>query len=330
MKSEENNILVSIVIPVYGVEKYIERCASSLFEQTYSNIEFVFVDDCTPDASIAKMNTILERYPQRKANVNVIKNISNCGQAAVRNIGVKHCHGQFLMHVDSDDWLDKNVVKYCIEQQKKENADIVIFDRKFHYKKNIQTIIVKEQENKEQILIQMLKREREVSIWGMLIRTTLYTSHNIKCVEGVNMSEDYQTSPRLVYFAKCITFAHGIYYNYECRNTKSISSSFTAKNVKQELVTLNVLLSFFSNKEEIFKQASDYGIAKQLCYFRHNAAYFKLDKLYTELSNMVKQINETTISTLPLPYRIGLHIHQAFLLRWYVGILKKLKTINIQ
>lgn len=323
--TKAEDIMVSIVIPVYGVEKYIERCAESLFRQTYSNIEYIFVDDCTPDASIALMEAVLEKYPTRKEGVNVVKNISNRGLAAVRNIGVKHCHGQFLLHVDSDDWIKEDVVARCVEEQRKHDADIVVYDRKVWSNNGIQTVHVNEAENKEQFLAQMLRRERNISIWGMLIRTSLYTDHHIECVEGVNMSEDYQTSPRLAYYAKNVAFAHDTYYNYECRNMKSISATFTENNVRQEFVTLDVISAFFSDKEKMFSQAALYGVAKQLCYFRHNAAYYSMFTLKDCIEEKIKHLPASILNTLPLPYRIGLHIHSTRILRFYVGILKTLK-----
>ena len=205
--------VVTIIIPVYNVSKYIARCASSLFEQTYPNIEYVFVDDCSPDDSISILMSVLERYPKRKDRVNVVKNITNCGQAAVRNIGVKHCHGQFLMHVDSDDWLDVDVVEKCVKKQIETDADIIAFDRNIYLRDGIRKVSAREANTKEEFLVQMLRREREISIWGMLIRTSLYKEHQIACVEGINMSEDFQTSPRLVYYANRISILHGVAYN---------------------------------------------------------------------------------------------------------------------
>lgn len=318
--------LVSIIIPIYGVEKYIERCAVSLFEQTYTKIEYIFVNDCTPDKSIEKLNEVLKKYPARKASVNVVNNITNCGLAAVRNIGVKHCHGQFLMHVDSDDWLDVDVVEECVKKQKDTNADIVAFDRILYLPNKIQKKSATEASSKEEFLIQMLKREREISIWGMLIRTSLYKENHIRCAEGINMSEDYQTSPRLAYYAKQIAILHGVAYNYECRNQKSISAMFTEKNVKQELVTLNVLDVFFADKPEMFKSAFLIGKAKQFCYFRQNSAFYGLKNIYDEINCKLNSISHKTRQALPLPYRIGLSIHNISLLKIYVGILKYFKN----
>ena len=326
MFEKNKEYLVSIIIPVYGVEKYIERCANSLFAQTYSNIEYVFVNDCTPDRSIERLNEVLKKNPARKASVNVVENITNCGLAAVRNIGVKHCHGQFLMHVDSDDWLDVDVVEKCVKKQIETDADIIAFDRNIYLRDGIRKVSAREANTKEEFLVQMLRREREISIWGMLIRTSLYKEHQIACVEGINMSEDFQTSPRLVYYANRISILHGVAYNYECRNSKSISATFNEKNVNQELVTLDVLDAFFADKPEIFKSAFLIGKAKQLCYFRQNSAFYGLKNIYEEINCKLNSISQKTRQALPLPYRIGLSIHNISLLKIYVGILKYLKS----
>ena len=79
------NPKVSILVPIYNVEKYIERCAVSLFEQTYENIEYVFVNDCTPDQSIKVLKHVLGRYPQRSSKTKVINHDRNRGVAASRN-----------------------------------------------------------------------------------------------------------------------------------------------------------------------------------------------------------------------------------------------------
>lgn len=80
---------VSVIIPVYGVEKYIERCARSLFEQTLDDIEFIFVNDCTLDNSINVLETTLEEYPKRKSQVQIINFEQNQGAAKAREIGMK-------------------------------------------------------------------------------------------------------------------------------------------------------------------------------------------------------------------------------------------------
>lgn len=87
---------ISVLVPVYGVEKYIARCAESLFGQTYSNLEFVFVDDCTPDRSIAVLHEVMERWPQRAAQVRILRNDRNSGVGYVRQRLIDESTGDCL------------------------------------------------------------------------------------------------------------------------------------------------------------------------------------------------------------------------------------------
>ena len=87
MKQE---IKVTVAVPIYGVEKYIERCAVSLFEQTYSNIEYIFVNDCTCDNSMGILKSILDKYPERKKQVKIIVHEQNKGLGAARNTAIKY------------------------------------------------------------------------------------------------------------------------------------------------------------------------------------------------------------------------------------------------
>ena len=100
---------ISVIIPVYNVEKYIERCVRSLFEQTLGEIEYIFVDDCTPDGSIAILRRIIEDYPERKPFVSIISHEQNKGLAIARRTGVNAACGEYVAFCDSDDWVDTNM-----------------------------------------------------------------------------------------------------------------------------------------------------------------------------------------------------------------------------
>ena len=115
---------VSIIVPVYGVEKYIERCARSLFSQTYPDIEYIFVDDGSPDRSVEILEQVVEAFPQRKPRVTILRK-SNEGQSFARRDGIAASHGDFLMFVDSDDWLEPLAVEKLVAAAA--DADIVTF-----------------------------------------------------------------------------------------------------------------------------------------------------------------------------------------------------------
>ena len=102
---------VSVIIPVYSVERYIGRCVESLFGQTLDDMEFVFVDDCTPDRSMEVMREVLERYPHRKAQVREVRLDAHRGQAVGRRAGVEVATGDFVTHCDSDDYVDSDMCR---------------------------------------------------------------------------------------------------------------------------------------------------------------------------------------------------------------------------
>ena len=123
---------VSVIVPVYGVEKYIDRCARSLFEQTLDDIEYLFIDDCTPDRSIDILQQVLDEYPQRKPQVVIHRMEKNSGQAAVRKWGMQNATGEYVIHCDSDDWVDTDMYRAMYEKAKEEEADVVVCDYFVH------------------------------------------------------------------------------------------------------------------------------------------------------------------------------------------------------
>ena len=116
---------VSILVPVFGVERFIERCARSLFEQTYPDLEYIFVDDGSIDRSIEILQSVVEEYPTRNAAVHLIKHDHNRGLGAARNTALDNATGEFVYHVDSDDYIDRDTIRLLVAKQKETNADII-------------------------------------------------------------------------------------------------------------------------------------------------------------------------------------------------------------
>ena len=114
---------VSVIVPVYNVSKYVERCVRSLMEQTCPDIEYIFVDDATPDDSMAVLERVLEDYPQRLANVRILHNMQNQGLAKSRFIGMDEAAGEFVLHCDSDDWMEQDMVQAMLEAALAHDAD---------------------------------------------------------------------------------------------------------------------------------------------------------------------------------------------------------------
>ena len=157
--------LVSIIVPVYGVERYIERCAVSLFEQAYKDIEYIFVNDATPDQSIDVLRRVMERYPERAKAVKIVEHPHNKGISAARNTGVDNATGEYLWQVDSDDYIATDAVEKWVEATERHNADIVICDVNIVTVKGITTEIV-QYDNKIDYIRRMLQHTEKCAHWN--------------------------------------------------------------------------------------------------------------------------------------------------------------------
>ena len=116
---------VSILVPIYGVEKYIEQCAETLFQQSFADIEYVFVNDCTKDRSVEILQQTIDRFPERKSQVILIQHEHNKGLGGARHTAFAASRGRYIMHVDSDDLLPLDAVEKLVKAAEKSGADIV-------------------------------------------------------------------------------------------------------------------------------------------------------------------------------------------------------------
>ena len=118
----KNQPLISIIIPVYNVERYLAQCLDSVINQTYRNLEIICVNDGTRDSS----GQILEQYAQKDGRIVVIVQ-ENQGLSGARNTGLKHVHGKYIMFVDSDDWIELETCEEAVIAAEKHNADLVMW-----------------------------------------------------------------------------------------------------------------------------------------------------------------------------------------------------------
>lgn len=248
-------ILVSIIVPVYGVEHYIEKCARSIFEQTYDNLEFFFVDDCSPDRSVEILLNVLEDYPERKSQFRLERFEANRGVSVVRRYLHDHCKGDFLFAIDSDDWIDKDAIEKLVKKQQERDSDFVSGDYLIHLPGGK---LIEDKNNllgKEDYLVSMLRGCERQYLCGRLVRTSLFRDYNIVAKDGVNIGEDWQMTPLLVYYSKSIDFVSEPLYHYNQENANSATSiqSFE-KYYATRMVTLKSLESLHSRFSEIAPQ----------------------------------------------------------------------------
>lgn len=261
---------VSILVPVYGVERFIERCARSLFEQSYDSIEYIFVNDCTKDKSIEILRRIIEEYPARKQDIFIVEHPQNKGLAAARNTALAHAHGMYTMHVDSDDFLETDAVQLMVEKALSEQADIVVGDINLVIAEKKQLLKREIQEEKTAYLCQLLDWGTvELSVAAKLIRRSVYQESGVQFVDHVCFGEDFSVTPRLVYHAHGIVFLRRPVYNYEKSNETSYSSQRLSERHATSLVeAAKIVYPFFEAKPEasLYETAIARGQAKIKCF----------------------------------------------------------------
>ena len=263
IKQNENMPKVSIIIPVYGVEKYIERCARSLFEQTLDDIEYLFIDDCTPDKSVEILKRVLEEYPHRKSQVVIHRMEQNSGQAKVREWGMRNATGEYVIHCDSDDWVDVHMYEKMYKKSVSADYDIVVCDYYesdgiSHVRKN-EYISDKVEETMSSIL---LKKTHSV-LWNKLVKKSIYNNEIIYPI--ANNAEDYALLVQLAYHSKSFGYVNEPLYFY-FYNTSSLTKVMTNENLinrfNQSVYNIGIVESFLRKNQSLAKYSDELDCIK--------------------------------------------------------------------
>lgn len=225
-----NKHKVSVIVPIYKVEKYIHRCIDTILNQTYVNLEVILVNDGSPDNGGA----IAEAYKAKDNRVKVIHK-TNGGLSDARNAGMQHVTGHFTMFVDSDDWLDIKMIETMVEKSNIYEADIVqsafyyafddalyIDDR--YVEQNDHPFIL----NNNQLMYELVKNELVKNFaWGKLYKTKMI--HNIPFKKGV-LFEDVFWTHQVMHKVNNYCILHEPYYYYYQRDD-SIVASYSPRNL---------------------------------------------------------------------------------------------------
>lgn len=217
------NKKISIIIPVYGVRNYIEKCARSLFEQTFEEIEYIFVDDASQDDSMSILKSIVAQYPNREVKYVVKK--KNEGLPQARKSGVEVASGEYILHVDSDDWIEPDMAEKLYNCAKETNADMVCCGWTEEYADHKEQKIpnaMNLQDYKESVLA----LEKDAYVWCRLVKRGLYQGLQFPTF---NMFEDFAITTQLLDNTHKIAFINRPFYHYDRSNQNSIRTSQSNK-----------------------------------------------------------------------------------------------------
>ena len=245
---EGSSIAVSLIIPIYNTEQFIERCLRSVFEQTFENVEYILINDCTPDNSLEIAKQISAFYPNK--NIKIIENEANLGSAGVRNVGIRVALGKYIIYIDSDDYVEPTMLEDMYNMTEEGNVDIVVADYYINYP---QKQIYKKQvapSTGAECARWILSGRLHSSNSNKLIKRELYLNNNISFIEGINMWEDMSTIARICYLANKVAYLPQAYFHYVQYNSNSYTTNITEKSLLDIQAVISILRDFFGQNND--------------------------------------------------------------------------------
>lgn len=249
---------------MYKVEQFLEKTLNSVFTQTYENIDYVFVNDCSPDNSLQVLKDSISKYGIAESRYTIINHDQNKGIAVSRADCVANATGEYILFVDSDDWIEPEMVETMIKTTDNGQIDIVGSDIasdfnngvvKYHHENYADTCLGN--------LVKCLNYDINTVLWKLLIRRSLFDYFKIG---PINIGEDYIISIKLYYYAKSFkaipkAFYHYIQYNQDRLSfqtlvsisdhiacVKEIEAFCREKGIYTEMVEDKLLLRKFNIK----------------------------------------------------------------------------------
>lgn len=202
---------VSVVVPIYKVEAFIEHCAKSLFVQTLEDIEYVFVDDCSPDKSIEILETVIKKYPKKEKQVKLIRLPQNLGAAKAREIGIKASSGDYIIHCDSDDWVEASMYEKMYLKARKENLCVVISEYS-EMVGNKPKRVVRQCLGTDPFYT-VVSEPAKCSLWNKLVKREIYENNRF-AYPVKHMMEDEVICAQIFYYAHTVGYIDEPLYNY--------------------------------------------------------------------------------------------------------------------
>ena len=291
---------VSVIVPVYNVERYIARCARSLFGQTLEDIEYIFIDDCTPDQSVVILGEVLEEYPERKGQVTIYRMPFNSGQAKVRMKGISMASGEYVIHCDADDFIDVHAYEIMYHKAISEGCDMVSCNYRIGNDSSWGLCSTESQPGQE--IADILTGRVMGSLCLRMVRRSL-------CSDLVppigNMAEDMVLVIQMTAKARKIGHVDNPYYSYYTRpDSISHVPSLDAALTRQESVYANARLAV-----EILE--SKYGFEERdasIVFFKYKARhylnpYVQHREVYKKWCDTFPEINNCFYKTRGIPFK---------------------------
>lgn len=237
---------ISVVIPVYNTSSYLARCIDSIFEQDLKDVELIFIDDYSTDNSFEVLNQCLKG--RESENLTIVKNPKNLGSGETRNKGISLAKGDYVIFVDSDDYVTSDyfqVLKNAIESR----PDIVVFDMTEIWSNKTVLKHVNLPDSPLESVELLLLNKMHNSLCNKMFKRSMFLKHDIRITKGLSMFEDKSICFKLFYYAKSQLYIDKSLYFYDRSRENSLTKVFKESNIQASVIVAKVIDDFFKDKE---------------------------------------------------------------------------------
>lgn len=306
---------VSVIVPVYKAELYLNRCINSLLQQTLSDYELILIDDGSPDTS----GVICDSFSETDSRIKVYHK-ENGGVASARQCGISMATGMYCIHVDPDDWVEPDMLETLYNEAKKGDYDIVFCDliedtkEKSYY--NQQKIPLN---SCDEVLRDILTGRIHGSLCNKLIRTELYTRYNLSFPVGMTYMEDAFICCSVLANHPKISYINKAFYHYDkVINDNSLSTSSEASISENAIESIAYFVDFFIKKLGYFAYEDELN-TRVFSYKRllWNSAFRTKSKIVDRYSFANKKILQSCRSKCPIGLQYALKGY------YYLGIIRE-------
>ena len=266
---------ISVIIPFFKVEPFVERCTRSLMEQTLPEVEFVFVDDASPDDSRAIIERVAAEYDR---DVRILTHAQNQGLPAARNTGLTEAHGEFIYHCDSDDYLESTMLEDLYNAATAQQADFVYCDFYLDFGTSRREMTNPDYTDPEQMIKEgFLAGLMKYNVWNKLAARRLYTDSGLLFPAGHGMGEDMTIILLATHATRTARVAKPLYH-YVKLNANAFSNTFSERHLED--------IRF--NADWTFAGLADWNVPDKERYLNFFKLNIKLPFLFSEDSRQLR------------------------------------------
>ncbi len=288
--------LISIIVPVYNREKYIDRCIKSLISQSYKNIEIICVNDGSTDNSL----DILNSYAKKDKRIKIINNPQNMGIGYSRNAGIKASTAEYIMWCDSDDWFEKHTCKKMLKAIINSGADLAECSAKIIFDKENLGVRKYWNKNKDWELKSSGKKEVNLSIvdstgkflWNKIIKKSIITKNNLKFPQ-IPTHEDTVFMTLYLMFSKSTFLLQDKLYNYVIHSGSAIDNVYEKVKGVTSFIWIKYLIS------EVNKVVKEVN-SRELTIKYNDFTYYTISEMIKEYIEVLKLVRDNQVHELRL------------------------------